>query len=101
MGLSKNKGMFPKWCCNCNKLGECKLIDYPCNEYAKSGTKRKGAQNDVWKTERKCSINNKGSAGSIESARAIELFQRSINNYKPIYDNYTGDFDSSSFTKVV
>ena len=79
-----------------------KVIDYPCkcNEYAKSGTKRKGPENDIWKTEHKCSINNKGSAGSIESAGAIEIFQRSINNNKLRYNNFTGDGDSSSFNKV-
>ena len=64
--------------------------------------KKKGSpEYDVWKTEHKCSINHKGSAGSMESAGAIEIFQRSINNHKLRYNNYIGDGDSSSFNKVV
>ena len=51
--------------------------------------------------QHKCSINHKGSAGSMESAGAIEIFQRSINNHKLRYNNYIGDGDSSSFNKVV
>ena len=43
----------------------------------------------------------KGSAGSLETAGAIEIFQRSINNYKHRYNNYMGDDESSSFNKVV
>ena len=78
-----------------------KVIDYPCNEYARSETKRKGPQSHIWKTVHKCSINNKSLAGSIESAGAIEIFQRSINNNKLRYNNYTGDGDSSSFNKFM
>ena len=78
-----------------------KVIDYPCNEYARSETKRKGPQNHIWKTVHKCSTNNKSLAGSIESAGAIEIFQRSINNNKLRYNNYTGDGDSSSFNKFM
>ena len=64
--------------------------------------KKKGSpEYDVWKTEHKCSINHKGSAGSVESAGAIEIFQQSINNHKLRYNNYIGDGDSSSFNKVV
>ena len=37
----------------------------------------------------------------MESAGAIEIFQRSINNHKLRYNNYIGDGDSSSFNKVV
>ena len=64
--------------------------------------KKKGSpEYDVWKTEPKCSINHKGSASSMESAGAIKIFQRSINNHKLRYNNYIGDGDSSSFNKVV
>ena len=48
-----------------------------------------------------CSINHKGSADSLESAGAINIFQRPINNHKLRYNNYIGDGDSSSFNKIV
>ena len=37
----------------------------------------------------------------MESAGAIEIFQQSINNHKPRYNNSIGDGDSSSFKNKV
>ena len=48
-----------------------------------------------------CSINHKGSSDSLESAGAINIFQRPTNNHKLRYNNYIGDGDSSSFNKIV
>ena len=83
-----------------------KVIDYhvmstKCKVCQIWNKKKESPEHDVWKTEHKCSINHKGSAGSMESAGAIEIFQRSINNHKLRYNNYIGDGDSSSFNKVV
>ena len=83
-----------------------KVIDYhvmskKCKECQIWNKKKGSPEYDVWKTEHKCSINHEGSAGSIESAGAIEIFQRSINNRKLRYNNYIGDGDFSSFNKVV
>ena len=64
--------------------------------------KKKGSpEYDVWKTEHKCSINHKDSAGSMESAGAVEIFQWSMNNHNLRYNSYIGDGDSSSCNKVV
>ena len=72
-----------------------------CKECQICNKKKGSPKYDIWKTEHKCSINHEGSAGSIESAGAIEIFQRSINNRKLRYNNYIGDGDFSSFNKVV
>ena len=64
--------------------------------------RKKGSpEYDAWKAEHNCSINHKGSAGSVESAGAIKIFQRSINNHKLRCNNSIGDDDSCSFNKVV
>ena len=64
--------------------------------------KEKGSpEYDVWKTEHKCSINYKVSTGSMGSAGAIKIFQRSINNHSLRYNSYIGDGDTSSLNKVV
>ena len=83
-----------------------KVIDYhvmskKCKVCQIWNKKKESPEYDVWKTQHKCSINHKGSASSMESAGAIEIFQRSINNHKLRYNNYIGDGDSSSFNKVV
>ena len=72
-----------------------------CTVFQIRNKKNGSPEYDVWKTEHKCSINHKGSASSLETAGAIEIFQRSINNHKLRYNNYIGDGDSSSFNKVV
>ena len=64
--------------------------------------KKKGTpEYDKWKTEHKCTINNKGSAGSMESAGAVAIFKRSVRKHKLRYKYYIGDGDSRSFSKVV
>ena len=83
-----------------------KVIDYhvmskKCKVCQIWNKKKESPEYDIWKTQHKCSINHKGSASSMESAGAIEIFQRSINNHKLRYNNYIGDGDSSSFNKVV
>ena len=53
-----------------------------------------------WLANHDCSINHKGSSGSMESKGAIELFNRSVQKYNLCYKWYVGDGDSSSFSEV-
>ena len=83
-----------------------KVIDYhvmskKCKLCQIWNKKKRSPEYDVWKTEHKCSINHKGSAGSMESAGDIEIFQWSMNNHNLRYNSYIGDGDSSSCNKVV
>ena len=54
-----------------------------------------------WVANHDCSINHKGSSGSMESKGAIELFNSSVQKYNLCYKWYIGDGDSSSFSEVV
>ena len=83
-----------------------KVIDYhvmskKCKLCQIWNKKKRSPEYDIWKTEHKCSINHKGSAGSMESAGDIEIFQWSMNNHNLRYNSYIGDGDSSSCNKVV
>ena len=55
---------------------------------------------DEWKTSHQCKINHMKSAGSMESAGACTLFQRSVEKNKLRYTSYIGDGDKSSFSDV-
>ena len=48
----------------------------------------------------KCGINHTDSAGEMEKSTAIEMFLRSLDNYKLRYTTFIGDGDSSSFREV-
>ena len=48
-----------------------------------------------------CSINHKGTSGSMESKAAVEIFKRSVEVNKLRYKKYIGDGDSSAFLTVV
>jgi len=48
----------------------------------------------------KCGINHTDSAGEMEKSAAIEMFLRSLDNYKLRYTTFIGDGDSSSFGEV-
>ena len=87
-------------------LDNNKVIDtYVMSKYCKGGQKwdrRKDhpSFND-WKAIHYCSINHEGSAGSMESAGAIEIFSSFVPNYKLRYTEYLGDDDTSSYKNVV
>ena len=72
----------------------CKSCNYwnmkkGCDEY------------DTWKSSHKCLKNHQGSAASMESCSAVELFNRSIALNKLRYVTYNGDGDSASYRHVV
>ena len=50
--------------------------------------------------EEKCQLNHNGSASSMESAAAVNIFSRSVESYGLQYLKYFGDGDSSSFSAI-
>ena len=54
-----------------------------------------------WKSTHVCSINHEGSAGSMETEGAKQIFNSSIEKHKLIYENYLGDGDSKGHNSVV
>ena len=52
-----------------------------------------------WKVTHTCSKNHSGSAGSIESKGAINIFSKSIEKYNSRYVHYIGDGDTASYKK--
>jgi hypothetical protein len=51
--------------------------------------------------EPNCLLNHNGSAQSMESQGALELFRRSVTKYSLRYNIFIGDGDSKSYNTVV
>ena len=64
-------------------------------------SKKGSLQYDRCAAEHVCHINHQKSSGLMESAGAIEMFQRSVEKNNLIYHEYLGDGDTSSFKVVV
>ena len=56
---------------------------------------------DTWKSSHKCLKNHQGSAASMETCSAVELFNRSIALNKLRYVTCIGDGESASYRHVV
>ena len=85
---------------------EEKCVDYKAFSKHFSGctmwdSKKGSLQYDRWAAEHVCHINHQKSSGLMESAGAIEMFQRSVEKNNLIYHEYLGDGNTSSFKDVV
>ena len=67
-----------------------------CSDHAKLKDK-KNDEYESWKFnhEEKCQLNHNGSASSMKSAAAVNVFSRSVQSYGLRYVKYFGDGDSS------
>ena len=65
----------------------------------KKGTPKYDEWYDTHK--QKCQLNHEQSSGAMESAGAVDIFSRPIEQNELIYPEYLGDGDSSSFKDVV
>jgi hypothetical protein len=82
-----------------------------CLDVEVMSDKCKGCQNwrkkvnhpkyEEWKANHKCKINHTGSAGSMETAGAVRIFQRSFVQRGLKYKNMLGDGDSSTYNAIV
>jgi len=51
--------------------------------------------------EGKCSANHEGPAGNMEASSILEMFRRSFQKYGLRYNQYIGDGDSKTYTRIV
>eukprot|EP00112_Aurelia_sp_Birch-Aquarium-sp1_P017849 Seg418.7 transcript_id=Seg418.7/GoldUCD/mRNA.D3Y31 product="hypothetical protein" protein_id=Seg418.7/GoldUCD/D3Y31 len=71
-----------------------------CKTWERKKESNKNAY-EQFKVHHSCPINHKGSAGSMESKAAVEIFSRSVAVNRLRYKTYIGDGDSSAFQSVV
>ena len=82
------------------------VLDYvvktiTCHTCLKHETDGKDSdQYKTWKVNHECTINHVGSAASMETEGAKEMFLRSIEKRKLVYETYVGDGDTGTFGHV-
>lgn len=82
-----------------------KVVDYEvlakvCMQCRYWSKKKKGDEYNEWKLHHKCTINHKGSAGSMEVEGVKRMYQRSVIERNLRYTIYLGDGDSKAFDTV-
>ena len=88
-----------------NDVRQC--IDYrvlstkKCNACSKWETKKDTVEFEKFISEHECSINHRGSAGSVEAKGMVECFQLPVENRKLQYTKLIGDGDSKTHTSIV
>ena len=83
--------------------GKCvdfEVMSKHCKSCQHWSSKKDNPAYNKWEEEHICPINHTGSAGSMETAGAINIFKRSIAFNGLRYKRYIGDGDSSAFQKV-
>ena len=72
-----------------------------CHSCSKWESQKGTPEYEKWKVAHTCSKNHSGSAGSMESKGAINIFSKLIEKYNLRYVHYIGDGDTESYKKVV
>ena len=83
------------------KVLDVQVFSRFCHSCSKWESQEGTPEHGKWKVTHTCSKNHSGSAGSMESKSAINIFSNSIEKYNLRYVHYTGDGDTESYIKVV
>ena len=97
-GYSSLNGVIT--CISNGKVVDYEVLSKVCLQCKYWGKQKKGQQFEEWKLHHNCSINHTGSAGSMEVAGVVHMFQRSVSTKKLRYTTYLGDGDSKAFDTV-
>ena len=78
-------------------------VCYLCSKWPEERKEKNPEEyEEYWSTHKLlCTANFSGSSQSMESAAAIEIWNRSIACHSLVYDTYIGDGDSSSYKNLV
>ena len=97
-GHVSNNGIVTVISVNTGKCLDAEIMSKGCERWK---DKEDSPEYELWLLEHDCQINHTGSAGSMESAGAIRIFSRSVEQYGLRYVQYLGDGDSASYKSVV
>ena len=83
-----------------DKCVDVEVFTKHCNGCKMWNNKKGTPEYQCWLVDHECEINHERSSGSMESAGAIAIFNRSITKNNIIYEEYLGDGDTSSYNDV-
>jgi hypothetical protein len=80
---------------------KCEVLSDKCQQCQKWGKKIQDPRYNAWQASHKCKINHEGSAGSMETAGAVRICERSLATRGLKYTKMLGDGDSSTYNTIV
>ena len=82
------------------KVLDVQIFSKFCHSCSKWESQKGTPEYEHWKISHTCSKNHIGSAGSMESKGANNIFTNSLQKYNLRYADYIGDGDTESYKKV-
>ena len=99
MGHSSHNGYVAG--VNSGKVVDVHVMSKYCRQCQIWEPKKYTDEYQLWHATHIFNLNHTKSSGAMESAGAVEIFQRSVDKNKLVYNEYLGDGDTSSFKDVV
>ena len=98
-----------QWCRYCNfsrhkEVLSCldvEVLSDKCQQCLKWSKKQNDSKYQEWKAKYQCKINHTGSSGSMETAGALKIFERSCATRGLKCKDMLGDGDSSTYSAIL
>ena len=100
-GYSSHNGVVTVISLDTQKFLDVEVLSDKCQQCQKWAKKTQDPRYNAWKASHRCKINHEGSAGSMETAGAVRIFERSLNTRGLKYTKILGDGDSSTYSTIV
>ncbi len=100
-GYSSHNGVVTAISLHTKKCLDVEIFSDRCQQCLKWSKKQNDPKYPEWKASHQCKINHTGSSGSMETAGAVRIFERSVATRALKYKDMLGDGDSSTYSAIV
>ena len=102
-GYSSHNGVVTAISLDTKKCLDVEILSDKCQQCLKWSTKQDDPKYPEWKAnhQTECKIIHTGSSGSMETAGALRIFERSLATRALKYKDMLGDGDSSTYSAIV
>ena len=100
-GYSSHNGVVTAISLDTKKCLDVEILSDKCQQCTKWNMKKDDPSYQEWKATHQCKINHAGSSGSMETAGALKIFERSVITRGLRYKDMLGDGDSSTYSHIL
>ena len=100
-GYSSHNGVVTAISLDTKKCLDVEVMSDKCQQCLKWSKKQNDPKYEEWKANHQCKINHTGSSGSMETAGALRIFERSEASRGLKYKDMLGDGDSSTYSAIL
>jgi hypothetical protein len=100
-GYSSHNGVVTAISLDTKKCLDVEVLSDKCQQCLKWSKKQNDPKYQEWKANHQCKINHTGSSGSMETAGALRIFERSRATRGLKYKDMLGDGDSSTYSTIL